>query len=131
MASQAALTIITDFLRGLGEVMRIVAGNAAQFLAARLKAPAGIHLLHMADRLLLVEELSGPDINGNKLVQGKARTIIRQPPILFLDAEFPLEMTLLAHSFAPHRLQVERVDDRVIDTVDIAEAFSFPNVNLS
>src|SRR5262249_10301246 len=95
MASLAALSIIADFRRGVREVMRIVAGDASQLVTTRLKAPAGIHLLHMADRFLLVKGPSWPDINGNKLVQGKARAIIVQPPIPFLDAEFSLEMTLL------------------------------------
>ena len=131
MASLAALPVIIDFLRGTRVEMRIMAGDASQFVGTPLKAPAGMHLFDMANRFLLIVELGGLDINGNKRMQREAGTIIRKRPISFLDAEFSLQMTLLAHLFAPHRVQVERVDDRVIQTINFRKAFPFPNVDLS
>src|SRR5438034_2268370 len=87
MASEAALSVIIDSFRGFRVEMGIMAGNATQFLATRLKTTAGIHLFHMADGFLFVPLPSGGNVNGDKCLQGQTGTIIRQRPIAFLDPE--------------------------------------------
>jgi hypothetical protein len=130
MASLAALSVIIYFLRGFGIEMRIMAGNAAQFVATRLKSTAGIHLFDVANGFLLVKPLGGSHINGNKCVQGEAGTIIRQRLIPFFDAKLSLQMTLLAHAFTQHRLEANGVDNRVIEPVNCRMALPFLNMNL-
>ena len=130
MASLAALSVIIYFLRGFGIEMRIMAGNAAQFVATRLKATAGIHLFDVANGFLLVKPLGRRDVNGNKCLQGEAGTIIRQRLIPFLDAKLSLQMTLLAYAFAQHGLEMKRIDDCVIEAVYCRTALPFLNMNL-
>ena len=129
MASLATLPIIVDFLGASGVVMRIMAGNASQFVTTGLKATAGIHLFDVAHGFLLVKQLGWTDINGNKCVQGQAGTIICQRPIPFFDTVLSLEMTLLAHPLAHYGFEATWVDDRVIEAFNFRVALPFPNVD--
>jgi len=52
VAAQAGLTVDRQFFFGLGEMVRIVAGDAAQLAVAGVKAFAGEHLLDVAYRLV-------------------------------------------------------------------------------
>ena len=112
--------------------MRIVAGDAAQFLATPSKTPAGIHLLDMTHGFLLIQSLGGKKINRNEGVQGKTGTIIQERPVAFLNAILSLKMALLAHSFAQRWIKASGVDNRVIKAVlDLNKALPFSNMELA
>jgi hypothetical protein len=49
MTLQAPITVMGGFLIGIGDAVRVVAGDAAQFLSALDRALAGLHLFDLAD----------------------------------------------------------------------------------
>src|SRR5262249_424168 len=77
---------------------------------ALLKTLAYFHLLHVADRFLVVVGLAAIDKNRHELVQRQPWPEILQPAASPHNSNVALEMALLAHSLAKCRRQLAGVN---------------------
>jgi hypothetical protein len=102
--------MIRSFL-GLRQFVRIMARYASQLFFRADKAPARLHLFNLAGKPEVVRHCPGPDINRNKILQGKSRSEIKGFLAKLGYSTNPLEMTLLANRLAQLGFQTAWIDN--------------------
>ena len=86
--------------------MGIVARRAAKAALALLVAPAGEHLLGVADRLRLPLRLAAIDKDGQEFLQRQPGTVVECLAADRLHPLLPAQVALLADSLAEGRFEV-------------------------
>src|SRR5260370_25616039 len=114
MARQAPFAVVRDsFCRG-GLAMWVMAGDAAQLPFAGLVAAAFVHLLHLVHGLVFLIQLRLAHVNGQELIEGQTRPIIKRPPSAEDDGVFSLQMALLADLVAQMGFKAPRGVEGVV-----------------
>src|SRR5262245_1215052 len=96
--------------------MRVVARGTAEATAARGRAPADRHLLHLPDRFVEVRKCRVPDVDRDEQVERQAGSKIKRLAVATIDSLSTLEVTLPADILAQIRGQVPGVHDAGVDS---------------
>ena len=115
VASQAPSSIV---LRGLVRgrlLVRIVTRGAAELPPTLREAGALIHLLDVPDSLLPVRHAGMPDEGIDEEFERQAGAEVEDAAAGSNHPCLPLKVALLADRLSKHRLEVLRIDDRVVD----------------
>ena len=115
VARQALLAEVVRLLGRRGDLMRVVARDAAEPPPALAVATAGPHLLDVPHRLApLVRATEDREEVG----RGQTGAIVERLPTRSVNAMVAQEVALLADGLAEAGLQVPRVDDRRVPLID-------------
>ena len=117
VAIQTAIAVKRLTLAGLGRLMGVVARDAAQPSLARGMAAAFTHLLDLSDKAIAPRPL-GRHKDGPETLKRLPRPKILVTLAQARDPPRAAQMTLLANGVAEGRLELGRIDDRVVSPVD-------------
>jgi hypothetical protein len=96
--------------------MGVVARRAAETALARAETATHFHLFRLPDELGFL--LLRPAVDGEEFDQRKPRAIVEHFAVETFDPVVALEVALLADSVSQRRLQMPRIDDRPVSSID-------------